>query len=198
MSAYKPPHLRNPMAEQPPRMPQRSSYNKNFKPRQKSFWDQQREEAAKQKEQEDKQKEENRLRGLEMNEENFPTLGNPNTSSYGWNGRKFSELATEWKEEDDRLKDYQLNSKNTEDSDIFVLPKFTNIHRFEEPEDTQEETKLVPQVEDEWTVVKSRKNRKSKTPNNTEESNNFDEIENDDTVWAEERQEHETCWDERP
>jgi hypothetical protein len=195
MSAYKPPHLRNPIVEQPPRMPQRS-YNNSFKTRQKSHWDIQREEAAKQKEQEEKAKEEKRLRGLEMNDENFPTLGNATTSTSGWAGRKFSELVSEWKEEEDRLKEEDEILNNNE-HDVFVLPKFTNMHRFEEPEDVVEEISPIKQVEDEWITVKSKKNRKPKALV-SEEHDNFEEQENNDTVWSEERQEHETCWDERP
>jgi hypothetical protein len=195
MSAYKPPHLRNPIVEQPPRMPQRS-YNNSFKTRQKSQWDIQREEAAKQKEQDEKAREEKRLRGLEMNDENFPTLGNATTSTSGWAGRKFSELVSEWKEEDDRTKE-EDEILNSNEHDVFVLPKFTNLHRFEEPEDIVEEVSSSKQVDDEWTTVKSKKNRKPK-PLPSEEQDNFEEQENNDTVWSEERQEHETCWDERP
>ena len=163
----------------------------------KGFWERQREQEQKAKEEEQKLLEEKRIRALEMNEENFPVLGNPGAKTTSWGGRKFSELASEWKEEQDKIVEEEaLNSTRGEVREDFVLPRFMTNRRFEEPEDVVEEPKPLPSPDDEWTVVSNRKVRKPK-PIIDDEFEAHDEVdETGETVW-DAPEEHETCWDER-
>lgn len=176
-----------------PRSEQRSQRPSN----QKSYWERQRQEQQKAKEEEQKLLEEKRLKSLEMNEDNFPVLGNPPAKSSGWDGRKFSELASEWKEEQDKLIDENtMNNVKDEIREDFVLPRFMTTRRFEEPEDVVDEPKTVTPVEDEWTVVSHKKVRKPKPIIDDEFDEQAEVDDNGETVW-DGPEEHETCWDER-
>jgi hypothetical protein len=190
MSKYVAPHLRD---NTMPRSEQRRTRPSN----QKTYWDRQREIEQKTKDEEEKLVEKKRIESLEMTEENFPALGNSSTKTTGWGGRKFSELASEWKEEDDKLIETEtMNSVREDTREDFVLPRFMTTRRFEEPEDVAEEPKPASPVDDEWTVVSHRKVRKPK-PIIDDEFDQRDEVnENGDTVW-DAPEEHETCWDER-
>lgn len=113
--------------------------------------------------------EEERQKALENTEENFPSLGRnisakPNT----WLGRRFTELAADWKAEDDDRKAAE-DIQNTQGRDVrpdtFVMPQFTLRHHYVEPEDEEyeeEEEISAPQPiqppneeEDGWVTVDS-------------------------------------------
>ena len=189
MSKYIPPALRNkqpepemetkPQQRIPERIPERRR-NRNY---QKPQWEIQ-EEDDKRKAEEKKRAEE---RGLEKTEENFPSLGGsaPRVNTWG-GGRKFTELASEWKEEADR------NVEIKEEEEKFVLPRFRNIHRFVEPEDdTPPPPRQTEYDNDGWTTVE-RKIKKKEFKSMFDEDGNIIE---DDTVWGGDEQE-ETCWND--
>jgi len=167
------------------------------RPQQKPRW--QIEEDMKQAEEEEKRKQAER--GLERTEENFPALGNAGAKQMTWSGRKFTELASEWKEETDREKEArELEEKRTDDSD-FVLPRFHNIRRFAEPEERLDETVEEKPVDEEgqWETVnrKVRKEKRELTFEELEEKYGGEcDAEEDGTVWGA-PEEHQTCWDER-
>lgn len=137
-------------------------------------------------------------RRLERTEENFPALVSGPVKQVTWSGRKFNELAAEWKEETDKEKEV-IEAQKTEEP-AFVLPRFRSIRRFAEPEDIFEPP-MVKAVdpEGEWETVE-RKTRKEKRELTFEEleakygGEHSDE--EDGTVWGA-PEEHQTCWDER-
>ena len=198
--SYVPPHVRNPQSNPNPfkkeRHPPRRTYEK-------SSWDLQREQAEYQAE----EKRKNARRGLEKTEENFPVLGNGScVASARWNitDRKFSQLVSEWKNDDDERKEQEEKQKDTvrKEKDVLVLPVFRNTKRFSDLDEKSpkedEHEKPTPTVDDDWTNVDSRKYRKPK-PERTSEDESMNEPKDDaedDTVWAT-QEEHETCWDDR-
>lgn len=189
MSKYIPPALRNkqpepvmdkPQERIPERIPERRR-NRNY---QKPQWEIQEEEDKK-KAEEKKRAEE---RGLEKTEENFPSLGGsaPRVNTWG-GGRKFTELAAEWKEEADKKVEVK------EEEEKFVLPKFRNVHRFVEPEDDRPPP--PPEIKDDndgWTTVERKIVKKKEFKSMFDEDGNLIE---DDTVWGGEEEE-ETCWND--
>ena len=214
--SYVPPHMRNKQSTSdstPKNMERSSAFHKERRqprrPYEKPQWQIEKENAdAEQETKLDKQR-----RGMENTEENFPSLGFPFEKTVTWSGeRKFTELASEWKESNDKQKEEEqverTRSENNEYTNTFILPRFRNIHRFEEPEDQdilieKEIDNANKNIDDNdgWTVVE-RKNRKSKREKTLEEldaeyqkSQEEDDIK-DETVWGA-PEEHETCWDER-
>lgn len=150
------------------------------------------------REKEKQEAEENKK--LAVTEDNFPSLTKTVTAKPTWGGKKFSELATEWKDSDD------LNAAMREEDaahvsgryDTFVLPRFNPIRYYvdepppvyEEPEDTS-----APLDDDGWVrVEKKLKVKREKSFEELEEEYN-NEGEQDDTVWNDGPEEHETCWD---
>ena len=134
---------------------------------------------------------------IEKTEENFPTLVSVNpTLRTQPGGRKFNELASDWKVEDDIRKEQEQLGKETNKNNVFILPKFRSVQRFSEPEDNypDNEPEPVPQMQDEWTIVNTRKPRKPKSERTREEDNTDQPNEEDDTVW--EAPEEESCWDQ--
>jgi hypothetical protein len=152
----------------------------------------------KQAEEEEKRKQAER--GLERTEENFPALGNAGAKQMTWGGRKFTDLAAEWKEETDREKEAKtVEEKRTDDSE-FVLPRFHNIRRFAEPEEEIAAVSEKPVDPDgEWEIVlpKVRKEKRELTFEELEAKYGGEpDAEEDGTVWGA-PEEHQTCWDER-
>jgi hypothetical protein len=187
MSKYIPPALRNkqpePAMEKPQqRIPERIPERRRNRNYQKPQWEIQEEEDKK-KAEEKKRAEE---RGLEKTEENFPSLGGsaPRVNTWG-GGRKFTELASEWKEEADR------NVEIKEEEEKFVLPRFRNVHRFIEPEDDKPLPSQTKDDNDGWTTVE-RKIKKNGFKSIFDDDGNLIE---EDTVWGGEEQE-ETCWND--
>jgi hypothetical protein len=197
--------------EQPTTMERRNPFQKERRaprrPHEKPFWQIEEEKAKLALEEKKKEAE----RGLEDTVENFPTLGGNTAVQSGsiWSGsRKFSELASEWKSTDDQQKEEEERQKNSTETttsydEVFQLPRFRNIRRFVEPEDEYCDEVNIPPVdtipeEEEWTLVDNRKYRKPKPEFDFSEEglDNYDENEEDGTVWGA-AEEHETCWDDR-
>jgi len=138
-------------------------------------------------------------RGLERTEENFPALGNGATRQMSWDGRKFNELAAEWKEQTDRENEVVQEEKH---EISFSLPRFHNVRRFAEPEEEIFEPRPVKKSVDdegEWNTVtrKPRKEKRELTFDELEAKYGGEVDEDDDaTVWGG-TEEHQTCWDER-
>jgi hypothetical protein len=223
--SYVPPHMRNKQvtSEPAPANTERSNpfHRERRQPRrpyEKPQWQIEKDRADAEAEAELEKK----MRGMENTEENFPTLCAPVTKTVTWGGeRKFTDLASEWREDDTRRKEEEeeekrraedieryRNERNTYSNSNFVLPRFRNVRRFEEPEDQErldenETTKPAEQFgEDEtgWTVVERKikvKREKTFEELEAEYQKDLEEGTNDDTVWAAGPEEHETCWDER-
>lgn len=101
------------------------------------------------KENAEREKREAIQRGLEQTEENFPRLGTGQSKTINWSGRKFVELASEWKADDDARKAVEelSASASSTNADVFVMPKFTLTHHYTE-EDVIEDDDAPPPVQD--------------------------------------------------
>ena len=195
--AYVPPHMRN-RQEQPAPSPPRAPRRVYEKPRWKA-----------EKERTDKDAEEKRKAvesSLVRTEENFPALGSAVPPPKEWTGaRKFNELAADWKQHDEETKEQEELEKQRKNrnNSTFILPHFRNIHRYTEPEDQgyEEDVETFKEDNDEWNVVDRKKVRKPKITREITEEEYQAEAEaaekEDDTVWGNVPEEHETCWDER-
>jgi hypothetical protein len=146
-------------------------------------------------------------KGVENNETNFPTLCSVASKAPTWStGQKtFSQLASEWKtDEDDKKRMEDMEKATGIDNDApFVLPTFNNIQRYVEPEDElpeDESPPAPPPTEDDevgWTTVRNRKPRiKKELVFKEEDFDRSSQDSRDNTVW-DTREEHETCWDDR-
>jgi hypothetical protein len=205
--SYVPPHLRNKPQSTDSNILQNPSKKDRRPPRrtyEKTQWESKKEEE--QREAEEKRKA--TQRSLEDTVENFPALGNSTTTSSTWkiNTRKFSELASDWKTNDDNQKEREEREKvaGNKHSDVFVLPRFRRVQRFSDTEDdspneegnASEKPVLNPEEEG-WTLVDKKTYRKPKAERNLSDEDSVEQKhEEDDTVWAA-PEEHETCWDER-
>jgi hypothetical protein len=166
-------------------------YN-NSKPQ----WEQDKEAAEKA---EREKKEADEKAALENTEENFPSLSRPVQKTNSWGGgRKFSELAVEWKAKaEDETVTKNVTDKDTS-ADGLVLPKFNNIHRFHEPEQEKQVPVQDTDTDTEWKTVRRKAYIPKKKTIEEEIKEEEEKLESDDTVWdTEEKEEHETCWDER-
>lgn len=141
---------------------------------------------------------------LTLDESSFPALGSTvKTTKPVW-GKKFSELASEWKTQEEESK--ILDSPKKDDRDI-VLPRFNPTHKFVEQETAVPE----PQEEEsDWTTVdrtakklaqlarkQQRIDEKMRRMDEGEDVES-DKSEPEDTCWNDGPAAHETCWDERP
>lgn len=189
-------------------------YNSYAKPR----WEVEKEEA-------ERARLEQLKRNMENTEENFPELVfvdsvAPKVSSV-WKGRKFSELAADWKNTDEQKKEEEERRKqevtNRTEDGVFLLPRFTPSNRFVEQDEKPEpetEKKEVVEEDDEsgWVTVDRnaekqarmarkvrRKEEKLRRMDEGEEpsSSDSEEDEQDDSCWNDKPPEHETCWDDR-
>lgn len=145
-------------------------------------------------------------------EDEFPSLSGSPTTRRVWGGpSSFAEKAREWSAKAQKDAEEEAFRKRAElDSRpqpvVRVLPKFHNVRRFIEPEEHEENREEEkPKAEstnvDEsgWILVekKTRKKPKSLTEIADEEFARASDEENSDSVWNEEKELHETCWDER-
>lgn len=139
-------------------------------------------------------------------EDEFPALGSAPTTYRVWGGTtSFAEKAREWSEKAQKEADDEATRKKVELEThsvptVRALPRFRNIRRFVEPEEQQEEAiKPTSAEDDEWTLVekKVRKKRKTLTEIADEDLEKESEEETSDTVWNDDKELHETCWDER-
>jgi len=189
-SKYVPPAMRNNKKEEdkPRYMHSRRNY--------KSQWEIEQEEAEQRKKNQEQEAEKKR----EINEENFPSLnGDLPAKMSVWGGKKsFASLATEWDEKSKKDEvEKQLQEKEVQSHEMYrrsniPLPKFYNVHRFVEPEDSTPEQEEQKQEESEWKLVDHRKYRREKS---IEEIANRPPTPEETTVWNDEDH-HETCWDE--
>jgi len=126
-------------------------------------------------------------------ENEFPQLGASGGAKPVWTGRSFAALAEDWSKVPVEKKEEE--EKEKEPDAEFVLPRFNNVRRFVEEDDTEPEQK----VEAEWKFVAPRKFHVKKEvdldilfPDPDKESNR------QETVWKDNGPAlHETVWDER-
>lgn len=105
------------------------------------------------KERAERERQEAIERGLKNTEENFPALGSGAPKQTAWGGRKFNELAAEWKQHDDERK---IEEEYTKKDDTFTLPVFQPRHYFvEEDEDmsSQPPPRIAEPEDNGWTTV---------------------------------------------
>lgn len=109
------------------------------------------------KEKIEREREEARLRAIEKTEDNFPTLGKIPVKNTVWGGKKFTELASDWKAADEERKAEEEKRKEQQKHDSFVMPRFNLQHHYVEPEDEENtvvhSTSPVVEEEDTWTTV---------------------------------------------
>lgn len=149
-------------------------------------------------------------RGLENTEENFPALGTSSTVARRWGGRKFNDLAQQWKVDEDEKREMQELKKEAPVTEFgFVLPKFNNVHHFHEKEDAQE--KKCIQTDHEWVTVdrnskrvaqmERRIKRKEEYLRRLDEGGDVEPADGsdgqDETCWNDGPAEHETCWEDK-
>jgi len=198
-SKYVPPSMRNKNAMVEVTQPEPEKKQKSYRKRNtysKPHWEVEKEAAEKA---EREKKEADEKAALENTEENFPSLSRAAPKQVSWGGRKFSELAVEWKSKAEE----EALSKNTPEKDTpsldgIVLPKFNNVHRFHEPEQEKEVPDQETNDDTEWKTIRRKVYIPKKKTIEEEIKEEEEKPESNDTVWdAEEKEEHETCWDER-
>ena len=135
---------------------------------------------------------------IETKEESFPALGSSvSPRSWGNPTKKFSSLATEWKERDDEKAlseeiDRERSKRSTTQN---VLPMFRPSRKFIEDPQPDEATDAVSTGNDGWTDVIRTKVRKPKVERQIDENNDEESDEKDGTCWDDEENE-ESCWDD--
>lgn len=159
------------------------------------------------KERIEREKQEAQERGMRPTEENFPKLGNGVAKPVNWGGRKFTELATEWKAEEDQRKEAEEAEKKgveTPKNEKFVLPTFNPSRHYVETE--EEETAPVqetPQVQEEdedsgWTTIdhsaKFTARRARKQKRLEEKLKRYDEGEEPEPEEKGEEEQDDSCW----
>lgn len=96
-------------------------------------------------------------RNMQKTEENFPALGSGVAKTVVWGRRKFNELATEWKETEDKEKAIRDGDVPVVDADdTFIMPVFRPSRFYVEEEETPipaESTVSADAEEDEWVTV---------------------------------------------
>lgn len=163
------------------------------------------------KERAEKERQEEIERGLQPTEENFPALGTASAKPKTWGGRKFTELASEWRKETEDKKAANESGVSTEKSaDVFVMPMFRPSRVYVEEEDNYQTEKVTPEPvvvnsdETEWITVdhtakkqarlirkQARMEERLRRMDNgedvepeVEEENKEDQEEQDDSCWA--------------
>lgn len=140
----------------------------------------------------------------EMNDTNFPALGEVPKKVTVWGGTKsFAELASEWKEKqetDELMKQHEEEKKSQQPTyyrQNVPLPKFHNVRRFVEPEDDEEVAKPVNKKEDDegWTVVDRTKVRREKTFEERMAKIEMEEKNASNELEADGHEEYESVWD---
>jgi len=141
-------------------------------------------------------------------ETDFPALGAGTGKVRVFGGEKsFAALANEWKdhteqeENSKKAKEFQEKQESNYYRQNVPLPVFHNVRRFVEPEDEPQMKQPKRSKEDDegWILVDRKKIYHEKTLQEKIEQREKEEQANEDSVWGEnDRQEHETCWDEAP
>jgi hypothetical protein len=143
-------------------------------------------------------------------EDEFPSLSEVPMTRRVWGGTSsFADKAREWsvkaqKDAEDLATRKKVEAESRTPTNARMLPRFHNVRRFVEPEEYEEETaQTKPDAkhgeESEWILVekKVRKKKKSLTEIADEELAKASDEENSESVWNDEKELHETCWDER-
>jgi hypothetical protein len=155
-------------------------------------------------------KDEEQLKGMTVNDTNFPPLSSGDKSLNGvvWN-KKFSTLASEWKTDAEKhVEEEKIKTEFKKSQDIYVTGglapkklKLPQINSAEQYADEEEETNDKPVTagldDNTWTLVDTHKVRRKKTIEEREEQEQSSSHE-DEGVWKDDMlAEHETCWDDR-
>lgn len=191
--SYVPPHLRKSALSSDSTMPQSNNpFRRDRRPHYRTH-----EKSSSEIEAEETRKATHR--GLDKTEENFPALGNiTRSATWNTNSRKFSELALDWKNDEDSRKESEEREKETtrKETGVFVLPMFRNTRRFSDTEEPpQEEVPAQQNEDDTWTRIDKKKYYKPKVERTLCQEDSEEKNEEDETVWSA-PEEHETCWDE--
>jgi hypothetical protein len=141
-------------------------------------------------------------------EDEFPALGvstnivlKPvwNNGSFADKAREMSIRSKEEQEEKERKK--LLDTELTSTMNVRTLPRFNNIHRYVEQEPESESEKEEEKEEEEWiTVSNKRRNKKRKVIEeliDNIDNDNPEPEENQDSVWNQDAEANETCWDDK-
>lgn len=187
-NAYVPPHLRNNKTQTDDQRKPRYQSNRRYE---KPQWQVQEEaEQAKRKEKQEQ--------GMEDNETNFPalSLGGPKAT---FTKKSFADIALAGHEKSERESQKKMiEEKYHMDRFNIPLPVFHNVGHFVEPEDEQFNDQPKKQKsEDGWVTVDRSKKFKKKTTEDRPLTPEEEKEERDNTVWGQQLEEHETCWDER-
>jgi hypothetical protein len=141
----------------------------------------------------------------------FPSVLAAPTSQRVWGGTaSFADKAREWQLQSDKdSEDTELRKKVESDAQfpsiIRVLPKFNNVRHFVEHDESDGDSgdelpKQAPPPGDDsgWTLVerKLRKKRKTLTEIADDDLAKQSDDEHEDSVWNDEKQLYETCWDD--
>lgn len=161
------------------------------------------------KERAERERREAQQRNMQQTEDNFPVLGRTITKTTTWGGRKFNELAAEWKDIEDKEKAAKEGEVPVADtsSDAFVLPVFRPSRMYVEeeeetpvPDNTQEEVKSE---EDGWVTVDRSLKKMMRTARKEARINerlrrldDGEELEDEGDDDAENQEE--TCWNGEP
>lgn len=148
----------------------------------------------------------NQEQTVQFTEENFPKLGNPvlKVNSFTKNFAALAVgLAEKAKKEDEekQMKKIEVEEQRKFHRTNMPLPEFNNVHRFVEPEETEEDQPKRPTPREEadeegWITVQNKKARRKKTiEERLNESDDDDNKEPDNSVWNnDEVGDEDTCW----
>jgi hypothetical protein len=185
---YVPPHLRNKPQVEEERKPKYQNTRRYEKPRWQVL--EEEEEANR------KQKQE---QGMVDNDENFPSLSTTVVKTHSVK-KSFAEiaLAGHEKSEQEAMKKSIEEKYRTERFNV-PLPIFHNVRNFVEPEDDGiTDQPNSHQTQDDWITVDRKKHRNKKSIEEIIEGEEHQEqVNQENTVWGEQLEEHQTCWDER-
>jgi len=179
----------------------RRNYNSRYE---KPAWEIEKERAEKERREADE-------RALQRTEENYPALGSVVAKPMTWSGRKFTELATEWKETEEKKKAIDDGTAPPEkNTDVFVMPMFRPSRFYAEEDDTPLPDNVVPcaplQVaseDDGWVTVDNSAKKQArlirKQARMEERLRRMDEgedvpPENQDETSGDQDEEDESCW----
>lgn len=162
------------------------------------------------KERIERERREAQERGMRDTEENFPRLGGATAKPVNWSGRKFTELATEWKSEEDErkaLEEAEKKGVETPKNEKFILPTFNPSRHYVETEDGEdtpipavEETSATQGEDDGWTTIdhsaKFAARRARKQKRMEEKLKRYDEGEEPEPADGEQNEEEQddSCW----
>ena len=178
------------------------SNRRNYRERQdKPQWEIEKEEA-------ERKKKDKAAKNMEFTTENFPSLGGGGVKApVVWGGRKFSELASDWKADSDEKKAAEEKAKQgfvKKDDHLFVMPTFHPSAYYVEEDEEEESAPVVEKNQEEndddgWVTVDhslKREIRKARKQARFEEKmRRFDNGEEPEDEHHSEK-EDDSCWQE--